>query len=53
MRNSPAYQKKLQEIVQDGSLRMTAGALSFSTGQALLDWLLATKQPFSVAKVSQ
>jgi hypothetical protein len=45
--------EKLQEIVQDGSLRMTAGALSFPNGQALLDWLLATKQPFNVAKVSQ
>jgi len=45
--------EKLQEIVKDGSLRMTAGALSFPSGQALLDWLLATNQPFNVAKVSQ
>jgi len=45
--------EKLQEIVKDGSLRMTAGSLAFSTGQALLDWLKATNQPFNVAKVIQ
>ncbi|HEV8716594.1 MAG TPA: hypothetical protein VGX03_27720, partial [Candidatus Binatia bacterium] len=44
---------KLQEIVSGGSLRMTVGSLGFSTGQALLDWLKATNQPFNVAKVIQ
>jgi hypothetical protein len=44
--------RSLQEIVKDGSLRMTR-ARSFPTGQALLDWLKATNQPFNVAKVSQ
>ncbi|SBT09843.1 ATPase-like protein [Candidatus Accumulibacter aalborgensis] len=45
--------EKLQEIVQGGSLRMTAGSLAFPTGQALLDWLKTTNQPFDVARVSQ
>ena len=45
--------QKLQEIVSDGGLRMTVGSLAFPTGQALLDWLKATNQPFNVAKVSQ
>ena len=44
---------KLQEIVTGGSLRMTVGSLGFSTGQALLDWLKATNQPFDAAKVTQ
>jgi hypothetical protein len=44
---------KLQEIVGGGSLRMTIGSLGFPTGQALLDWLKATNQPFNAAKVSQ
>ncbi len=44
---------KLQEIVSDGSLRMTVGSLGFATGQALLDWLRATNQPFDAAKVKQ
>jgi len=45
---------RLQELVGgDGSLRMTVGSLSFPTGQALLDWLKATGQPFNAAKVSQ
>lgn len=45
---------RLQELVGgDGSLRMTVGSLSFATGQALLDWLKATGQPFNAAKVSQ
>lgn len=48
-----AVAEKLREIVQDGSLRMTAGSLAFPTGQALLDWLKTTNQPFNVAKVSQ
>ncbi len=45
--------ERLQEIVNNGGLRMTIGSLAFPTGQALLDWLRATKQPFNVAKVSQ
>lgn len=44
---------KLQEIVSGGSLRMTIGSVGFPTGQALLDWLKATNQPFNAAKVSQ
>jgi Protein of unknown function (DUF499)/Chitobiase/beta-hexosaminidase C-terminal domain len=44
---------KLQDIVSGGSLRMTIGTLGFPTGQALLDWLRATNQPFNAAKVSQ
>ena len=44
---------KLQEIVGGGSLRMSLGSLGFPTGQALLDWLKATKQPFDLAKVGQ
>jgi hypothetical protein len=44
---------KLQEIVNGGSLRMTIGSLGFPTGQALLDWLKATKQPFNLAKITQ
>ena len=44
---------KLQEIVTGGSLRMTVGSLGFPTGQALLDWLKATNQPFDAAKVTQ
>ena len=43
----------LQEIVSTGSLRMSVGSLVFPTGQALLDWLKATNQPFNAAKVSQ
>ena len=45
--------QKLQDIVSGGGLRMTIGSLAFPTGQALLDWLKATNQPFSAAKVSQ
>jgi Protein of unknown function (DUF499)/Chitobiase/beta-hexosaminidase C-terminal domain len=45
--------EKLQEIVGGGSLRMTIGSLGFPTGQALLDWLKATNQPFNLAKVIQ
>jgi hypothetical protein len=44
---------KLQDIVGGGSLRMTVGSLGFPNGQALLDWLSATRQPFVAAKVSQ
>ena len=50
---SKSVAEKLQEIVSDGSLRMTVGSLAFPTGQALLDWLRATNQPFNAAKVSQ
>ena len=45
--------EKLQDIVNGGDLRMTIGSLAFPTGQALLDWLKATNQPFNTAKVSQ
>jgi len=45
--------EKLQAIVGGGSLRMTFGNLGFPTGQALLDWLKTTKQPFDLAKVTQ
>lgn len=44
---------KLQEIVGAGALRMAVGSLGFATGQALLDWLKATKQPFDASKVQQ
>jgi hypothetical protein len=44
--------ERLQEIVSSGSLRMNVGSLAFPSGQALLDWLKATNQPFN-AKVSQ
>jgi hypothetical protein len=45
--------ERLQDIVGGGSLRMTIGSLGFSTGQALLDWLKATNQPFNAANVTQ
>lgn len=45
--------EKLQDIVGGSSLRMTIGSIWFSTGQALLDWLKATNQPFNPAKVVQ
>jgi hypothetical protein len=48
-----AVADKLQDIVQDGSLRMEIGNLSFPTGQALLDWLNVVKQPFDLSYVSQ
>ena len=44
---------KLQDIVGNGTLRMSVGSLGFSTGQALLDWLKATNQPFDMGKVRQ
>lgn len=44
---------KLQEIVGAGALRMVVGSLGFATGQALLDWLRATNQPFDASKVRQ
>lgn len=45
--------EKLQQIVSEGSLRMTIGSLGFPTGQSLLDWLRATNQPFNIAKATQ
>lgn len=45
--------EKLQDIVQDGSLRMEIGELGFQTGQALIDWLNAAKEPFNLSHVSQ
>ena len=48
-----AIAQKLQDIVSGGGLRMTIGSLAFLTGQALLDWLKATNQPFNPAKLSQ
>ena len=48
-----AIAQKLQDIVSGGDLRMSIGSLAFPTGQALLDWLKATNQPFNAAKVSQ
>jgi len=44
---------RLQELAGTGSLRMTVGSLGFSTGQALLDWLKASNQPFDTSKVRQ
>ena len=44
---------KLQDIVGIGTLRMTVGSLGFATGQALLDWLKVTNQPFDMSKVQQ
>ena len=44
---------QLQSIVTDGGLRMSIGSLSFRTGQALLDWLSATGQPFDASKIIQ
>ena len=45
--------EQLQTIVGNGSLRMSVGSLAFPTGQALLDWLKTTKQPFNASSVSQ
>ena len=45
--------EKLQEIVSGGSLRMVIGSLGFPNGQALLDWIKATKQPFNLSNVTQ
>lgn len=45
--------ERLQDLVGGDSLRMTVGALAFPTGQALLDWLKATQQPFDATKVIQ
>jgi hypothetical protein len=48
-----AIANQLQELAGAGALRMTVGALGFPTGQALLDWLKATNQPFDMTKVRQ
>lgn len=52
-----AIAQKLQDIVSGDTppmtLRMTIGSLAFPTGQALLDWIKSTNQPFNTAKVSQ
>jgi hypothetical protein len=48
-----AVATKLQDIVQDGSLRMEIGELGFPTGQALIDWLNAANEPFNLSYVSQ
>ena len=45
--------EKLQDVVGGGKLRMSIGSLGFATGQALLDWLKATSQPFDMSKVRQ
>ncbi|HVT29813.1 MAG TPA: DUF499 domain-containing protein [Lacipirellulaceae bacterium] len=49
--------KHLAESVQTlsgpGSLRLIVGSLSFTTGQALLDWLRATNQAVDMEKVFQ
>jgi hypothetical protein len=43
----------LQRIAAGGSLRLTVGAISFPTGQALLEWLKVTGQSFVAAKIIQ
>jgi len=43
----------LQELVGAGSIRMLVGGLLFPTGQALLDWLKASNQPFEATGVDQ
>jgi hypothetical protein len=48
-----AVATKLQDIVQDGSLRMDIVQLSFPTGQALIDWLNVVKEPFNLSYVDQ
>ncbi len=48
-----ALADKLQELVGDGSIRMSVGTLAFLTGQDLLDWLRSTNQQFNPAKVTQ
>jgi hypothetical protein len=48
-----SYADQLQAIVGDGSVRMTVGAVQFTTGQALLDWLKRSGLQFNVARVVQ
>ena len=43
----------LQTLSGAGALRLTAGRLSFATGQGLLDWLRATNQPVDMNNVIQ
>jgi hypothetical protein len=45
--------ERLQDIVGGDKARMNVGTLSFPTGQALLDWLKSTNQPFDQFKVKQ
>ncbi len=45
--------ESLQTLSGAGSLRLTAGRLTFATGQCLLDWLRANKQPMDMNKVIQ
>ena len=45
--------EQLQTLVGGDHLRMTVGALTFPTGQALLDWLQATRQSFDATKITQ
>lgn len=45
--------ERLQDLVGGDNLRMIVGALAFPTGQALLDWLKATQQPFDATKITQ
>ncbi|NCA70783.1 MAG: ATP-binding protein [Sphingobacteriia bacterium] len=45
--------EQLQNLVGGDSLRMIVGSLAFPTGQALLDWLRATQQPFDETKITQ
>jgi hypothetical protein len=48
-----ALTAKLQDIVQDGSLRMDIVQLGFPSGQALIDWLNAANEPLDPSSVSQ
>jgi hypothetical protein len=45
--------ESLQTLSGPGGLRLTAGRLSFTTGQGLLDWLRANNQPVDMDKVVQ
>jgi hypothetical protein len=48
-----AVAESLQTLSGPGSLRLTAGKLSFSTGQGLLDWLRANNQQVDMDKIVQ
>jgi hypothetical protein len=43
---------QMQALTGPGTLRMTVGSLSFSTGQDLLDWLKANNKSFDISKVA-
>jgi hypothetical protein len=45
--------ESLQTLSGPGALRLTAGSLSFSSGQGLLDWLRATHQAVDMDKIVQ